>query len=206
MSKDDMYHEGSRDLQDRFDTRRIADRLVEVTLHDAFDEGDRELIESAPMFFLATADAEGRPEVSYKGGMPGFVRVVGEDTLAFPNYDGNGMYRSMGNLLVNANVGLLFIKWGQQPFRIRVQGTASIDRNDPLLSEFPGAQFMVRVKAEKIFPNCPRYIHKMELTEYSAFAPRDDYRPPVPEWKKMKVFNDALPQRDLDDPRCAAEG
>jgi hypothetical protein len=111
----------------------------------------------------------------------------------------------MGNLLVNANVGLLFIKWGQHPFRIRVQGTANIDRNDPLLPDFPGAQFIVRVKAEKIFPNCPRYIHKMELTEYSAFAPRDDYQPPVPEWKKMKAFNDALPQRDLDDPRCQAQ-
>jgi uncharacterized protein len=205
MANDVMYHEGSRQLQDRFDTRRIADRLEDVTVHSVFGDGDRQLIESAPMFFLATADAEGRPEVSYKGGLPGFVRIVAEDALAFPNYDGNGMYRSMGNVLVNPNVGLLFIQWGDRPFRIRVQGTASIHDDDPLLAEFPGAQFIVRVKAEKIFPNCPRYIHKMELTGLSVYAPKGDQKPPVPAWKKMPAFHDALPQRDLDDPACSLD-
>jgi uncharacterized protein len=193
---DELYNEGSRELQDRFDTRRIADRLEEVTVHDRFAEGDRQTIESAAMFFLATADADGWPDVSYKGGLPGFVRVVGDDTLAFPNYDGNGMYKSWGNVLLNPKVGLLFIVWGEHPHRMRVQGTATIHHDDPLLPEYPGAQFIVRVKAERIFPNCPRYIHKMELKEYSIFAPRSDYKPPVPDWKKMDVFRDALPERD----------
>ncbi|HEX5939731.1 MAG TPA: pyridoxamine 5'-phosphate oxidase family protein, partial [Dehalococcoidia bacterium] len=173
-----------------------ADRLEEVTVHDRFAEGDRQTIESAAMFFLATADADGWPDVSYKGGLPGFVRVVGDDTLAFPNYDGNGMYKSWGNVLLNPKVGLLFIVWGEHPHRMRVQGTATIHHDDPLLPEYPGAQFIVRVKAERIFPNCPRYIHKMELKEYSIFAPRPDYKPPVPDWKKMDVFRDALPERD----------
>jgi uncharacterized protein len=198
MAGEELYHDGSRELQDRFDTRRIADRLEEVTVHERFAPGDRQIIESAPMFFLATADADGWPDVSYKGGMPGFVRVVGEDTLAFPNYDGNGMYKSWGNALVNPKVGLLFIVWGDQPHRMRVQGTASINYDDPLLAEYPGAQFIVRVKAERIFPNCPRYIHKMELKEYSVFAPRPSHRPPIPEWKKMDVFRDALPERDQE--------
>lgn len=197
MSTNDLYHDGSRELQDRFDTRRIADRLEEVTVHDRFNDGDRQTIENAAMFFLATADAEGWPDVSYKGGMPGFVRVVSEDTLAFPNYDGNGMYKSWGNVLVNPKVGLLFIAWGEHPYRMRVQGTATIHHDDPLLSEYPDAQFIVRVKAERIFPNCPRYIHKMELKEYSVYAPRPDHKPPVPDWKKMEVFRDALPERDL---------
>src|SRR5712691_4864769 len=104
-----LYHAGNRELQDRFDSRRIADRLEQVTFHDCFDEGDRDFIERSAMFFLATADADGQPDVSYKGGMPGFVRVLDERTLAFPDYDGNGMFKSLGNLLVNPKVGLLFL-------------------------------------------------------------------------------------------------
>src|SRR4029079_2592867 len=92
------YHEGSRALQDRFDTRRLADRLADRLWTDTIDDGDRAFIESADMFFLATADEQGRPNCSYKGGDPGFVRVLDERTIAFPNYDGNGMYLSMGNL------------------------------------------------------------------------------------------------------------
>ena len=96
-----MYHKRSRGLQDRFDTRRIADRLVEKTVRDHIDRDDRAFIEARDMFFLATADEEGRPQCSYKGGDPGFVRVLDEQTIAFPCYDGNGMYLSMGNALVN---------------------------------------------------------------------------------------------------------
>ena len=117
-----LYHEGSRELQDRFDSRRIADRLEEVNVRDTFTDYQRELIGAAPMFWLATADADGFPDVSYKGGLPGFVRVVGESEIAFPNYDGNGMYKSLGNVLVNPKVGLLFIRWTDGPRRIRVQG------------------------------------------------------------------------------------
>lgn len=111
MAESRLYHEGSRELQDRFDTRRIADRLERVDLHEAFTDAEREMIESAPMFFLATIDLDGFPDVSYKGGIPGFVRVVGDSTLAFPNYDGNGMYKSLGNVRANPRVGLVFIRW-----------------------------------------------------------------------------------------------
>lgn len=109
MSDIALCHDGSRQLQDRFQTRRLADRLEEVIAHDAFTEADRAFIESRPMFFLATADADGRPDCSYKGGRPGFVRVVGPGLLAFPSYDGNGMFKSLGNAAVNPHVGLLFI-------------------------------------------------------------------------------------------------
>jgi len=96
MSGTKLYSEGSRRLQDRFDTRRIADRLEQVDLLETFTDAHREIIETAPMFFLATADAGGRPDVSYKGGLPGFVRVIGPSELAFPDYDGNGMFKSLG--------------------------------------------------------------------------------------------------------------
>src|SRR5262252_4951537 len=145
-----MYHDGSRRLQDRFDTRRLADRLVDTVARAAFTDADRAFIESRPMFFLATADAEGRPDCSYKGGRPGFVRVVDEQTLAFPSYDGNGMFKSLGNLMVNPYVGLLFIDF-ESPKRLRVNGRATVAADDPLRSEFAGAQLVVRVTPEAIF-------------------------------------------------------
>ncbi len=197
MADDSVYHDGMRRLQDARDTRRIADRLQQVTLRSAFTDDDRAFIERCAMFFVATADAHGRPDCSYKGGLPGFVRVLDERTLAFPDYDGNGMYRSWGNVLVNPHVGLLFIDF-ESPKRIRVNGTASIAEDDPLLAEFAGAVFVVRVCAERIFPNCPRYIHRLQLVEHSAYAPRADYVPPVPAWKTYDVFKDALPPRDRE--------
>jgi predicted pyridoxine 5'-phosphate oxidase superfamily flavin-nucleotide-binding protein len=195
-----LYHEGMRRLQDARDTRALADRLAGVTVRQAFTDEDRAFIERCSVFFLATADAEGRPDCSYKGGLPGFVRVLDDRTLAFPDYDGNGMYRSMGNLLVNAHVGLLFIDF-EQPKRLRVNGEARVTQDDPLLAEFDGAVFMVRVTATHVFPNCPRYIHRMTLAERSVHAPRAGHEPPVPAWKTFDAFRDALPERD----RAAAE-
>jgi predicted pyridoxine 5'-phosphate oxidase superfamily flavin-nucleotide-binding protein len=193
----DLYHEGSRDLQDRFDTRRLADRLEEVTVRDELDEGDREFVAGCDMFFLATADAEGRPQCSYKGGDPGFVKVMDEHTVAFPNYDGNGMYLSMGNLLVNPHVGLLFIDFtAERPSRLRLNGEASVDERDPLLDAWLGAQFVVRVHAREVFPNCPRYIHRMALIERSRFVPREETPVPVPEWKRASWACDVLPLAD----------
>ena len=198
MADDPMYHDGMRQLQDARDTRAIADRLEQVTVHEAFTDEDRAFIERSPMFFVATADAHGRPDCSYKGGLPGFVRVLDGRTVAFPDYDGNGMYRSWGNVLVNPHVGLLFLDL-ENSKRIRVNGTVQVGRDDPLLGAYPGAVFIIRVTAEKIFPNCPRYIHKMKLVEHSAYAPRADYTPPVPAWKTFDVFRDALPARDRSD-------
>jgi predicted pyridoxine 5'-phosphate oxidase superfamily flavin-nucleotide-binding protein len=195
-----LYHDGMRELQDMRETRALADRLASVTLRHAFTPEDQAFIQRCPMFFLATADAEGRPDCSYKGGLPGFVRVVDERTLAFPDYDGNGMYRSLGNLKVNPHVGLLFIDF-VQPKRLRVNGVASIAANDVLLDAFPGAVFIVRVAATHIFPNCPRYVHRMAVAEPSVYAPREHYEPPVPAWKTFDAFRDALPTRD----RAAAE-
>lgn len=189
------YHEGMRTLQDARDTRRIADRLAQVTLRTAFTDEDRAFVARCPMFFVATADAQGHPDCSYKGGMPGFVRVLDDATLAFPDYDGNGMYRSWGNVQVNPHVALLFIDF-ETPKRLRVNGTAQVGADDPLLETFDGAAFVVRVRAHAIFPNCPRYIHRMQLVEHSVYAPRDGHEPPVPAWKGFEAFRDYLPDRD----------
>jgi len=198
MANDPMYHDGMRRLQDARETRPLADRLEQVTVRSAFTDEDRAFVARCAMVFVATADADGHPDCSYKGGLPGFVHVLDEHTLALPDYDGNGMYRSWGNLLVNPHVGLLFLDF-ENPKRLRVNGTAQVDPDDPLLGEFPGAVFVVRVHAQRIFPNCPRYIHKMQLVEHSRYAPRPDYVPPVPAWKTFDVFRDALPPRDRNE-------
>jgi uncharacterized protein len=192
------YHRGSRRLQDRFDTRRLADRLDERFVQRAvIDAGDRAFIERMDMFFLATADADGRPQCSYKGGDPGFVHVLDEHTVAFPNYDGNGMYMSMGNLLVNPQVGMLFVDFtAERPSRLRLNGVATIDERDELVTAWPGAQFVVRVAATQVFPNCPRYIHRFALVERSRFVPREQRPVPVPEWKRTDWACDVLPADD----------
>lgn len=192
-----MYHDGMRQLQDIRETRTLADRFEQVTVRSEFTDEDRSFVERCAMVFVATADASGRPDCSYKGGLPGFLRVLDERTLAIPDYDGNGMYRTWGNVLVNPHIGLLFIDF-EESKRIRVNGNAQIREDDPLRDEFPGAVFIVRVTATHIFPNCPRYIHKMTVVEHSAYAPRPNYAPPVPAWKSFDTFRDALPLRDRD--------
>jgi predicted pyridoxine 5'-phosphate oxidase superfamily flavin-nucleotide-binding protein len=188
----EAYHCGMRRLQERFATRRLADRLDERLSRSAFSAEDRAFIESRSLFFLATADASGHPDCSFKGGDPGFVRVTGDQELAFPSYDGNGMFRSLGNVLVNPAVALLFIDF-EKPGRLRVNGYASVADNDELLADFAGAQLIVRVRAGRIFPNCPRYIHRMATTGPSPYVPRAGYTPPQPNWKRMPIFADVLP-------------
>ena len=195
MSDRPMYHDGSRAMQDRFDSRRIADRLEQVTVHPELTVGDIAFVEQCSMFFLATADADGWPDCSYKGGLPGFVRVVDAGTIELPSYDGNGMFRSLGNILVNPKVGLLFIDFDRRS-RMRVNGIASVSDDAVALAPFPGAQAVVRIDIDRIFPNCPRYIHRMQLQEHSVYAPRADHVPPVPAWKTFDAFRDALPDRD----------
>lgn len=187
-----MYHDGSRQIQDQFGTRKLADRLEETLVRDEFSDADRAFIESRPLFFLSTADLEGRPDCSYKGGSPGFVRILDPKTLVFPCYDGNGMFKSLGNLTVNPFVGMLFINF-ESPKRLRVNGRATLFDADPLLKEYVGAQLVVRVSPESIFPNCPRYIHKMQVIEQSVYVPQKGYTPPVPEWKQRPVFKEVLP-------------
>jgi uncharacterized protein len=149
------------------------------------------------MFFLATADADGRPQCSYKGGEPGFVRVLDERTLAFPVYDGNGMYLSTGNLAVNPHVGMLFVDFlAERPSRLRLNGIASADERDELMAAYPEAQFVVRVRATEVFPNCPRYIHRMALVERSRFVPHVERATPVPDWKRSDWACDVLPSED----------
>lgn len=191
-----LFNDGSRSYQDRFDTRRLADRIDERLVRDWIDGDDRAFIERCDMLFIATANADGRPQCSYKGGDTGFVHVVDERTVAFPNYDGNGMYLTAGKALVNPHVGLLFINFEERK-RLRLNGTAEHVDDDPLLRNYPEAQFLWRVRATEVFPNCPRYIHHYTLVEHSRFVPKSNCETPVPDWKRRDWARDVL---SADDP------
>jgi predicted pyridoxine 5'-phosphate oxidase superfamily flavin-nucleotide-binding protein len=190
-----LYHDGSRELQDRFDTRRLADRIEERIVHDRIDEDDKAFIEARDMFFIATTDEAGQPQSSYKGGEPGFVTVLDDTTIAFPLYDGNGMYLTAGNLMTTKKVGLLFIDFEGRK-RMRLNGIASVADDDPLLPEYPEAQMVVRVSATEVFPNCPRYIHEYKLVKRSRFVPTRECETPVPQWKQSEWAHDVLPEND----------
>ena len=188
------YHEGNRHFQDQFDTRRLADHFSQ-RVTGTIEQAQKEFIEKADMFFLATCDHRGLPTCSYKGGDPGFVRVLDDRWLAFPNYDGNGKFQSMGNLLKNPNVGMLFVDFeGQQ--RLRLQGIATIIDEDELLGHYPEAQFIVRVQATEVYANCPRYVHKYQLVERSQFVPRHGQETPTPAFKTREELKDLLPAKD----------
>ena len=190
-----MYHEAARALQDAFGSRELADRLERRLRRSRFTEEDAGFIASLRFFFLATADPEGRPDCSFKGGDPGFVRVLAPDLLAFPDYDGNGIFKSLGNIRANPQVGLLFIDMEGKPARLRVNGTAEVVLDDPLLPEFEGAQALVRVTPVDIFPNCPRNIPRMQVVEESPYIPRCGVERVEPAWKGFESFADAVPPR-----------
>ena len=190
-----FYSETHRALQDAFGVRKLADAVEQAVVREKIEQPERAFIESRDMFFLSTVDPRGRPTVSYKGGDPGFVRVIDDVTIAFPSYDGNAMYLSMGNINGNSNVGLLFIDF-QKPHRIRVQGHASIQKNDPLLADYKDAEIIVRVGITEIFKNCPRYVHKYQKIQPSKFVPRESEDTPMPDWKRIDVLQESLPLKD----------
>jgi uncharacterized protein len=189
-----LYDEAHRTIQDQRGTRRLADRL-EAMARGEFDQRDRGFIESAAMFFLATVDTRGMPTVSYKGGAPGFVQIVSPRELVFPDYDGNGMFLSLGNIASNSNVAMLFIDF-QSPRRLRLQGTAEVLGSGDSTRRFPGAQRLVRVTAAQIFANCGRYIHKLVTMSLSPHLPDEGGHQPFPSWKRIDAIADSLPDAD----------
>ncbi len=191
----EIYDEAHRALQDRFTTRKMADHLEKMIVLTEIGDADKAFIEGCDMFFLSTLDASGHPTVSYKGGAPGFVRVVDSRTIAFPSYDGNGMFYSMGNIARNGHVGILFIDF-EHPNRLRLHGEATVSAEDPLLSTYTEAELVVRVSVTKLWVNCPRYIHRMKRIESSRFVPRAACETPLATWKRIDLVQDVLPPKD----------
>ncbi len=191
-----LYGEQHRALQDRFESRPIADRIEQIALKTEIGEEEKAFIESRDFFFLSTVNQEGQPTVSYKGGNPGFVKVLDANTMIFPSYDGNGMYLSLGNINTNAKVGFLFIDF-ERPFRLRAQGTATLSDAPDMLAQYKEAELVVRVTLSELWMNCPRYIHRYERVQTSRYVPQDDGETPVCEWKRVDAVQDVLRQNEL---------
>ena len=190
-----IYKNSHRSFQDQFDTRRMADLLEGGFIAAELSDQDETFIGSRDMFWLSTVDADGLPTVSYKGGDPGFVKIVDKTTIAFPIYNGNGMFYSAGNISASGKVGLLFMDF-EKPIRLRVQGEATVSDSDLLLKEFNEAQLVVRVSVTHVFPNCPRYVHRMEKVSASRYVPRANVDTPLAGWKRIDIVQDALPAED----------
>ena len=192
----DMFGEAHRKLQDEFETRKMTDRVIDLACKDEIGDEERAFIESRDMFFLASVDENGSPTVSYKGGAPGFLRVVDKKTIIFPSYDGNGWYLSMGNLATTGKLGMLLIDF-ENPHRVRIQGTAKILKDPELLASYKEAQLVIEVTVDKIFPNCPRYVHRYKKESVSRYVPQDGVETPLATWKRTDAMQDVLPERDL---------
>ena len=190
-----LYGNNHRALQEQFETRRMADVIENVAMETEVVGPHKDFIESLDMFFLSTVDHKGRPTVSYKGGDPGFVKVVDDTTVVFPSYDGNGMFLSMGNIRGNRNIGMLFISF-EVPHRLRLQGEATIHDDDPAMDLYKEADLIVRVKVSEIFVNCPRYVHKYQKVDPSKYVPRTECATPLAGWKHIDMIQEVLPSRD----------
>lgn len=190
-----FFHDGMRDLQDKYDGRRTADAITEKRVHDDFWDSERELIETAPMFFIATS-YDDYTDCSIKAGDPGFVKIVEPGVLEYPEYDGNSMYRTLGNIAKNPNVGLLFVRFDGKSLKMRVNGKASLHDDPETLARHFGAKLVVRIACE-IYPNCPRYAPNFEESKPSPYVPREgEGTPPAPEWKMRPYIQGILPEDD----------
>jgi predicted pyridoxine 5'-phosphate oxidase superfamily flavin-nucleotide-binding protein len=198
-----FYTDAQRAMQARHGTRKLADTVEKAIVWNVVEGPAAAFIASRDFFFLSTVDGEGRPTVRYKGGPPGVCHVVDPVTLVFPAYDGNGMFKSMGNAAETGKVGLLFIDF-ETPNRVRVQGDVTLSEDDPEIGRYPGAKMIARVAVESCFLNCARYIHKHARLEPSPYVPDAQGQQPHPSWKRIDLVQDALP--DTARARTVAEG
>lgn len=190
-----FYTDAQRKIQTRHQSSRMAAALEQAIIAQILNDDQAAFIQSRDFFFLSTVTASGEPTVSYKGGDIGVVTVLDESTLAFPAYDGNGMFLSLGNIADTAKIGLLFIDF-ETPNRLRVQATAQLLVEDELLERYPGAIGVVRARIDHVFPNCARYIHKHVRGSSSAHVPDAAGEQPVATWKRIDDFQDYLSTQD----------
>ena len=191
----DFFHEGMRHFQDLFDGRRTAEAIEKNRKHYEFWDDEKDIIENSKFFFIASS-WKGYIDCNIKSGDSGFVKIISNNTIEYPEYDGNSMYRTAGNISKNKNVGLLFINFDGKSRRIRINGSATIHHDKNTLKGHYGAKFVVRVKCE-IYPNCPRYIPNLDTKVPSLYVPREGQEdPPAPEWKNRDYIKNILPKDD----------
>ena len=115
---------GERQVQNEMGSSQRADRFYDRHMGDSLNATMIELIERQEMVFVATADAQGNCDCSPRFGQPGFVRVIDHDTLTYPEFRGNGVFASLGNLLENPHIGLVFLDFFETTVGLHVNGRA----------------------------------------------------------------------------------
>ncbi|MCP4286302.1 MAG: pyridoxamine 5'-phosphate oxidase [Gammaproteobacteria bacterium] len=161
MLDDFDFHTGEVAAQERWQTTHIWDRARRTRLLlDHIPEPFHERIKKAPFFFLATSDNTGSCDCSFKGGGPGIIQIINDKQLAFPDFDGNGAFMSLGNILKNHQVGMLFIDFNDGA-RLRVNGRASVHDVGPIKGLFPDQPRVILVEIEQVVPNCAAHIPRL---------------------------------------------
>lgn len=151
-----LQQSGEELLREKFGTSGIH---VGTRIHPFF----KSFMESQQFFFLATSNAKGECDCSFRGGIPPVV-VLDDQTLIFPDYAGNGAFQSLGNILENPHVGMLFVNF-EHAIRIRINGRAEIIDTHPEWKQwFPTAIQFVKVTTQEVYGNCnariPRLVGK----------------------------------------------
>lgn len=187
-----MFSPEARELQDKFDTRRLADRIVEHFVRPGLSEEQAEIVRTSRMLFIATVGRDGRPDCSYKGGRSGFVRVVDDQTLVIPFYDGNGLFCTLGNIKATGRVSLLFVDF-EASYRLRVNGTGVVSAPEDVEGTYSGAVALVTVKSEVVYDLCERYVHKLQFVEESEYCPAEGYEPPPAPYLGKAIYDGMRP-------------
>ncbi len=165
MSGDNFFHPGEVAAQERWQTKSIWDESRRSRLLlDHLPEVFHERLKNAPFFFLSTSDSTGSCDCSFKGGGPGIIRIIDKSRLAFPDYDGNGAFMSVGNILENPHVGMLFIDFADGA-RLRINGRAAVHGKGTVKKLFPGQPRVILVEIEQVIPNCAAHVPKLVFVD-----------------------------------------
>jgi predicted pyridoxine 5'-phosphate oxidase superfamily flavin-nucleotide-binding protein len=177
---------GEHQLQEEYGTTDRAERFYSQQVLDRLNEQMREFVGAQEMMFVATSDAKGECDNTFRAGPPGFVRVLGDDRLAWPEYRGNGVMASLGNISENPNVGLLFMDFFRQVIGLHVNGHAEIVEDADMRSAHPELpvetapgrrpERWVVVTVEEAYIHCAKHIPRLAKLPRERDWGTDDFR------------------------------
>jgi uncharacterized protein len=163
--------EGEHELQQRYGTQDRADRFYEQQVLDYLNENMRDFVARQEMLFVATADKSGECDNTFRAGPPGFIQVLDKRNLAYPEYRGNGVMASLGNISENANVGLLMVDFFKDVIGLHVNGSARIVEDpemrrahpDIAIDPAPGRrpERWVQVSVHEAYIHCSKHIPRL---------------------------------------------
>jgi len=183
--------QGEHALQQKFDTQKRAENFYQRQMLDHLNPAMQAFIRRQELVFVATADAHGNCDCSFRAGLPGFVRVLDRNTLLYPEYRGNGVLASLGNITENPHIGLIFIDFFEATIGLHVNGKAMIVGNDELRQrlDLPSevrqdmaveggrrAERWVIVEVEEAYIHCSKHIPLLGKRDKKIAWGTDDAR------------------------------